>query len=65
MNIKSFITNFIFIFIISFIVSILVAFLYGLIVHGKIVLDFSLAFRNGLIFGIILPLANSITKEKK
>lgn len=65
MSVKNFITSFLLVFCISFIVSVVVSYLYSLIAHGTGSIDWALSFRNGIIFGIILALVDTMNQTKK
>lgn len=66
MKVTTFIVNFSVISFISFLVSIIVTYLYSLITDGTGSIDWLVSIRNGLTFGIILPLVQSkiLTKSK-
>ncbi len=65
MSVKNFAVNFFLIFCITFVISILVSYLYSLIAHGSGYVDWSLSFRNGIIFGILFPLITNLNRSKK
>lgn len=62
MNIKKLLPDFTITFIISLVTSIIVIFLYNLLVHSSVVIDWETSIRYGLILGIVIPLA---TKRKR
>jgi hypothetical protein len=64
MSAKKFLKDFLIIFCIAFVVSILVTFLYELIFHGTGLIDWSVSLRQGIIFGIILALADNRKTSK-
>ena len=63
MKIKSFLRSFVIIFAICFVVAAAVSYLYSLIAHGVGTVDWEVAFRMGLILGIVIPLIPVLEKK--
>jgi hypothetical protein len=59
------IVEFTVVFVLAFVVTAVVSFLYSQISHGSGVFDWELAFRNGLLLGIVFPLSGVIMKRRR
>lgn len=55
MQIRNFLYGFLLIFLIAFIVTAAVTFFYSQLVHSKGMIDWETSIRQGIIFGIIIP----------
>jgi hypothetical protein len=63
MKAKSFLRSFVIIFALCFVVAAVVSYLYSLIAHREGVVDWEVAFRMGLILGIVIPLIPLFEKK--
>lgn len=63
MKVKSFFRSFVIVFAICFVVTAIVSYLYSLIAHGAGTVDWEVAFRMGVILGIVIPLIPLLEKK--
>jgi len=64
MKVKTFLSNFSIIFVITLIVSLIVTYLYNLIAHGTVLIDWATAFSFAVIFGVLFPTMKIMEKRK-
>jgi hypothetical protein len=65
MNIKKLLVDSVTVFVVALIVTVVVTFLWNLILHGSRVVDWETSFRFAILFGLLLPWAETRRSKEK